>query len=149
MQYILSRLCCVPNCLPDKHCHSALYPISERSHSTLSNPRIIRAGLFSMMMYLGLTSPIILNISPHKPLLCPLIPSFVPLFEMSWQGNPPLIMSTYLGFRNSLMSAYCSVFGKCCFNIFFWYGNISQFHNVLIFDHSAPNSNPPIPLNKE
>ena len=131
MQYNLSLLWQYPNVSAERVCHSALNPILERSHSTRSNPRTRSIGLFSMMMYLGLTLRIIRNISDHKPLLVPLIPvAFMFAIEISWQGNPPEIISTYSGCFNSLISAYCFEFGKFCLSICLLYSSISQFHNV-------------------
>src|SRR5690606_41907180 len=107
------------------------------------------SDLFSMMMYLGLTSPQIRYISDHNPLRLPLIPSMLPATDISWHGNPPLIMSTYLGFRSVLTSSYCSVCCQCLASLFLLCFSYSQFHSVSICASSAPFSNPPIPENSD
>lgn len=59
----------------------------------VTSPLRTRSGEFSKKTKLGRTSPIMRCISNQSPLLLPLIPFPLPATEMSWQGNPPVMMS--------------------------------------------------------
>lgn len=67
----------------------------SRSWRTTPRPRVRRSGLFSAKTKRGRTSPMIRAYSFQRPLRSPVIPAPLPAAEMSWQGNPPLMTSTF------------------------------------------------------
>lgn len=75
--------------------HRTSYPRRAQSSRTTSNPRSTRRGEFSTKINRGRHSSAILATSFHRPERLPdLMPSPFPADEISWQGNPPVTMST-------------------------------------------------------
>ena len=90
---IRSLRCGAPTSAADTIVHRASYPSALSSKRTRSSPRTARAGTFSRKTYLGRHSRTSRKTSNTRPLHPPAKPAPLPATLISWQGNPPLIMS--------------------------------------------------------
>ena len=78
----------------DKVIHLVSYPMAASSPMTVAPPLTAITETFSKKMNLGLSSPARRMISRKSPLRVPSPkPAPAPATLMSWQGNPPKMMS--------------------------------------------------------
>jgi hypothetical protein len=88
--------------------------------------------------------------SRQRPERLPEMPSPLPAWLMSWQGNPPQITSANpLGALSVVTSSKHGTPGQCFARTFLQKGSISQ--NAIVLNppvRSSPSEKPPMPLNK-
>lgn len=133
---------------PRKH-PSIAYPDCSRPSTTVSSPREASANTFSTTTTRGRFALIVRSIANQSPLRLPSSPLPFPAKLMSWQGNPPQMMSVEA--RAALSASFTSftdrsAFGQCIASTPRQNGSISTCQSVGPRPaHSSPSSNPPIP----